>query len=211
MSHPYSFSRDNIPASLYFKSPAAKLRESLTKRNRDPLPSFQKNVNRAKTKKWVEAPSYSYEGDDWGSYDEQDEYGVNGPSSQQSAPAPTGFWRQGQSTAIVGGRRSTTPVPKPTQAPHSALSFDVGDGRRAFSATPHPQEALVQVRTNVPAASAGSRDAPIIWEYRKGVGEEYPAGLGANSLATCYSGYDKFGYRIDGLIDRGGYGIVAKV
>ncbi|KAL4805626.1 hypothetical protein BDV18DRAFT_161274 [Aspergillus unguis] len=33
--------------------------------------SFRTNVNRAKTKRWVEAKKYSYDGDDWG----EDEYG----------------------------------------------------------------------------------------------------------------------------------------
>ncbi|KAL4991425.1 hypothetical protein BDW68DRAFT_141750 [Aspergillus falconensis] len=33
--------------------------------------SFKPNVNRAKTKRWVEAKKYSYDGDDWG----EDEYG----------------------------------------------------------------------------------------------------------------------------------------
>lgn len=35
--------------------------------------SFRKNVNRAKTKRWVEAKQYSYDGDDWGD-DDYDEY-----------------------------------------------------------------------------------------------------------------------------------------
>lgn len=38
-------------------------------------PSFKTNVNRAKTKRWVEAKSYTYDGDDWGEADEYDEYG----------------------------------------------------------------------------------------------------------------------------------------
>ncbi|EER42036.1 conserved hypothetical protein [Histoplasma capsulatum H143] len=32
-------------------------------------PSFKTNVNRQKTKRWVNAKSYSYDGDDWGDDD----------------------------------------------------------------------------------------------------------------------------------------------
>ncbi|KAI3131528.1 hypothetical protein DTO012A7_6282 [Penicillium roqueforti] len=35
--------------------------------------SFQTNVNRSKTKRWVEAKQYSYDGGDWGSDDDDDE------------------------------------------------------------------------------------------------------------------------------------------
>ncbi|RJE22795.1 hypothetical protein PHISCL_04853 [Aspergillus sclerotialis] len=44
--------------------------------------SFRKNVNRAKTKRWVEAKQYSYDGDDWGD-DEYDEYDDNPPPVPQ--------------------------------------------------------------------------------------------------------------------------------
>ena len=59
-------------------------------------PNFKTNVNRAKTKKWVEAKKTNYDGDDWGDYDEYDEYGVDTPpaqpepSQQYAQPAPQG-------------------------------------------------------------------------------------------------------------------------
>lgn len=43
--------------------------------------SFQPNVNRAKTKRWVEAKQYSYDGTDWG--DEEDEY-----QEEETPPVP---------------------------------------------------------------------------------------------------------------------------
>ncbi|KAJ5624331.1 hypothetical protein N7510_000640 [Penicillium lagena] len=43
--------------------------------------SFQPNVNRAKTKRWVEAKQYSYDGTDWG--DEEDEY-----QEEEAPPVP---------------------------------------------------------------------------------------------------------------------------
>ena len=57
--------------------------------------SYKTNVNRAKTKRWVEAKSYSYDGDDWGDADEYDEYGADEePQPQQK---PTGLRQPGQS------------------------------------------------------------------------------------------------------------------
>lgn len=63
--------------------------------------SFRTNVNRAKTKRWVEAKSYSYDGDDWGEVDDYDEYG--GYDEPQNPPKPTGLRQRGQS--------ATHPVP----------------------------------------------------------------------------------------------------
>ena len=86
--------------------------------------SFKTNVNRAKTKRWVEAKSYSYDGDDWGDVDDYDEYGGYDEPTPQAKP--TGLRQQGQtasSTAAgnydIGGRSN---------------SFNRGDERRAFSA-----------------------------------------------------------------------------
>lgn len=57
--------------------------------------SYKTNVNRAKTKRWVEAKSYSYDGDEWGDADEYDEYGADEePPPQQK---PTGLRQPGQS------------------------------------------------------------------------------------------------------------------
>lgn len=57
--------------------------------------SYKTNVNRAKTKRWVEAKSYSYDGDDWGDVDDYDEYG--GYDEPPPAPKPTGLRQRGQS------------------------------------------------------------------------------------------------------------------
>jgi hypothetical protein len=65
-----------------------------------PAPSYKTNVNRAKTKRWVEAKSYSYDGDEWGEADVYDEYDGYEPGP---APKPTGLRQQGQSTAPTPG------------------------------------------------------------------------------------------------------------
>ncbi|MCJ1380798.1 hypothetical protein MMC17_003907 [Xylographa soralifera] len=65
-----------------------------------PPTSFKTNVNRAKTKRWVEAKSYSYDGDDWGEVDDYDEYGGYDTGPPQRA---TGLRQQGQSPASSAG------------------------------------------------------------------------------------------------------------
>lgn len=64
-------------------------------------PTFNTNVNRAKTKKWVEAKSYSYDGDDWGDVDDYDEYGGYDAPDPEPAPEvkPTGLRQRGQSAS----------------------------------------------------------------------------------------------------------------
>ncbi|KAG8534186.1 uncharacterized protein KY384_001030 [Bacidia gigantensis] len=59
--------------------------------------SYKTNVNRAKTKRWVEAKSYSYDGDDWGDVDDYDEYG--GYDEPEPSPKPTGLRQRGQSAS----------------------------------------------------------------------------------------------------------------
>ena len=63
--------------------------------------TFNTNVNRAKTKKWVEAKSYSYDGDDWGDVDDYDEYGGYDAADPEPAPEPkpTGLRQRGQSAS----------------------------------------------------------------------------------------------------------------
>ncbi|KAL8655290.1 MAG: hypothetical protein Q9226_003103 [Calogaya cf. arnoldii] len=129
-----------------------------------PPTSFKTNVNRAKTKRWVEAKSYSYDGDDWGEMDEYDEYG--GYDEPPPPPEPTGLRQRGQSasrdqpspTHPAGyehpqqsqhqyGNLGRQPPMQPQYGARSATnpqyqqsqfqrsgSFDRGDERRAFSA-----------------------------------------------------------------------------
>lgn len=128
------------------------------------VPSFKTNVNRAKTKRWVEAKSYTYDGDDWGDADEYDEYG--GYDEPPPPPKPTGLRQQGQSAHLVhqsphgsptdlyqrsmdtsrqgygnagpaqqyGQRSATNPQPRIETAFGRSNSFDRGDEKRAFSA-----------------------------------------------------------------------------
>lgn len=62
-----------------------------------PPTSFKTNVNRAKTKRWVEAKSYSYDGDDWGDADEYDDYNGYDEPPAPAPSKPTGLRQRGQS------------------------------------------------------------------------------------------------------------------
>ncbi|KAI9821479.1 MAG: hypothetical protein M1832_003326 [Thelocarpon impressellum] len=74
-------------------------------------PSFKTNVNRQKTKRWVEAKSFSYDGDDWGEVDDFDEYGARDPPAP---PKPTGLRQRGQS---IGSPRTPSPNSQSGDAP----------------------------------------------------------------------------------------------
>lgn len=124
--------------------------------------SYKTDVNRAKTKRWAEAKSCSYDGDDWGDADEFDEY--NDPPAP-APPKPTGLRQRGQSathptqvpnesyqgpshgvrhefddtagTAHIkaphGVRSVTNPQPQRNSTMARSNSFDRGDERRVFS------------------------------------------------------------------------------
>jgi hypothetical protein len=138
MSRPYQFgdNQDRVTSPLYADrnrlpcSASACATTNATFRDRraaapyaqGQAPSFKTNVNRAKTKKWVEAKAPSYGGDDWDDYDEEDEYGIEAARDAPLPPLP------GQHP----GRSFTQPI-SPAVRADRRNSFDTGDERRAFS------------------------------------------------------------------------------
>ncbi|KAJ9641365.1 hypothetical protein H2199_005335 [Coniosporium tulheliwenetii] len=128
MSRPYHFTPDQARSPLDRQPP-----------NPFPAgqpPSFKTNVNRAKTKRWVEAKSYSYDGDDWGDADEYDEYGgYDGPLAQQ----PTGLRQPGQGAGTVNEaeRSYADPTSSASAGHHRTTSYDRGDEYRDFSSGSH--------------------------------------------------------------------------
>jgi hypothetical protein len=114
--------------------------------------SYKTNLNRAKTRKWVEAKKNAYDGDDWGDYDEYDEYGVDTPPQQ---PEPSAA----QPSRSFTDPYRQAPLPKPRKN-----SFDAGEEHRAFSAsipTPHtyaPSQPHIQppppIQTQFPPAQS---------------------------------------------------------
>ena len=116
---------------------------SLTSKQRHPLamnppgsrgpppPSFKTNVNRAKTKRWVEAKSYSYDGDDWGDADDFDEYdGYDEPEASQPASARQAGQPSGHPDAPHG---DYPPGPQGLAGRGRVDSYGHGDDQRAFS------------------------------------------------------------------------------
>lgn len=101
--------------------------------------SFKTNVNRQKTKRWVEAKTYAYDGDDWGEADDYDEDRAL-PAPSQPAPSqpgsrPTGLRQRGQSAGVAMSSEM------PTQGAGSALANGIP---RLPEGT--PQTALNDVR-----------------------------------------------------------------
>ena len=115
---------------------------------------WKTNVNRAKTKRWVEAKSYTYDGDDWGDADEYGEYGGYDKESEPPPPKPTGLRQAGKTGSPANAQSQPTQTPPSQQAQVSqplvqpqppyqqpdrerASSFGRGDDHRAFSG-PNP-------------------------------------------------------------------------
>lgn len=122
-------------------------------------PSFQTNVNRAKTKRWVEAKSYSYDGDDWGD-DEYDEYDPSPPPPPPPPPA----------ARTTGLRKPSQGVPSPTSEPSSGRlpsstrqspvqQHDMPRGRSPPARSPSLQEIPSRSVTS-PPVEASSNEAP---------------------------------------------------
>ena len=92
--------------------------------------TFNTNVNRAKTKKWVEAKSYSYDGDDWGDVDDYDEYGGYDEPAPAPAPEskPTGLRQRGQSASRMPQDPPYSARQDPYQSPvDTRLHGNVGE------------------------------------------------------------------------------------
>jgi hypothetical protein len=98
--------------------------------------SYKTNVNRAKTKKWVQAKKNAYDGDDWGQYDEYDEYGVNQEPQEPEPPAQRYYTQRTEQPS-----RSFTDPSQQAPLPRGRRnSFEHGEEQRAFSSTiPYPQ------------------------------------------------------------------------
>ncbi|CEJ56987.1 hypothetical protein PMG11_05697 [Penicillium brasilianum] len=65
-------------------------------------PSFERNVNRQKTQRWVQAKQYSYDGGDWGDDDDEEE-----EDERPAAPAPPyATHKTGSTSELSSGRLS---------------------------------------------------------------------------------------------------------
>ena len=104
--------------------------------------SFNTNVNRAKTKKWLDAKSYSYDGDDWGDVDDYDEYG--GYQEPDPVPKPTGLRQRGQSATQppqegYGAGAEVYQLPVDTRQPYNNISGMPPQQQYGGRSTTNPQ------------------------------------------------------------------------
>ncbi|KAL4778320.1 hypothetical protein BJX76DRAFT_148586 [Aspergillus varians] len=72
--------------------------------------SFKPNVNRAKTKRWVEAKKYSYDGDDWGE-DEYGEYEYDDESPESQAQQTSAHQSTPDISSTLTKESSRPPLP----------------------------------------------------------------------------------------------------
>jgi len=92
--------------------------------------SFKTNVNRTKTKRWVEARQYSYDGTDWGDSDEYEDNEDPSAASKQTGPKESSQGMRNTSTPTSPGvsdrpmrtsaRAETFPAPGHSGSPPSA-------------------------------------------------------------------------------------------
>lgn len=135
---------------------------------------YAANVNRAKTKKWVEAKSYSYDGDDWGEVDDYDEYGGYNEPEPELVSRPTGLRQRGQSASKMPqeayeARQDIYQSPVDVRQPYENIGRPPPQqqhGGRSFT-SPHPKQQPMTVRSNSfdrdddrRAFSAGGLQAP---------------------------------------------------
>jgi hypothetical protein len=153
---------------------------------------FTANVNRAKTKKWVEAKSYSYDGDDWGEVDDYDEYG--GYDEPEPAQKATGLRKRGQSASQMPREahearqdlyQSPVDSRQPYEIPEGPLPQQQYGGGN-FTNT-HPQQKSAIVRTSSferdderRAFSAGGpqqlqKQDLSVYNFQPGPSPKYPA------------------------------------
>ncbi|KAI0503224.1 hypothetical protein F5B22DRAFT_560683 [Xylaria bambusicola] len=163
-----------------------------------PLPSagsntsYKANVNRTKTRKWVEAKVQNYDGDDWGNdYDDDYDDGDDQPYEPEPMPPkitkPTGLRQPGQtglpstrtfsqpSTTLWSSADSRVPGPSSLRSPSGPPSLHVQTQPTATGTPPPPHAvesahpATTSSHTNVPPGSysAGPTTVPSRFPPRK--------------------------------------------
>ncbi|KAJ9257214.1 hypothetical protein DTO195F2_5556 [Paecilomyces variotii] len=89
--------------------------------------SFKTNVNRAKSKRWVEAKSYSYDGDDWGSDDEYDD------EEEEEPPVPPLPSQRDRSRSSTRDPGSSAPSDVPRLGQERTRSPNLDDKSRSLA------------------------------------------------------------------------------
>ncbi|KAI0010476.1 hypothetical protein F4779DRAFT_627176 [Xylariaceae sp. FL0662B] len=115
--------------------------------------SYKTNVNRTKTRKWVEAKMQSYDGDDWGN-DFEDEEEEEEEEPEQAPPKATGLRQPGQSNY----HSISQPAPRTFSQPAAAVpQLPSQSALRNHSG---PPSLHIQTQQTAPVAEPPSRVPP---------------------------------------------------
>lgn len=161
MSGPFRYEHDSARSPLYVvlhRHSHGFILTSYSDRSQAPPVgqslNFKTNVNRMKTKKWVQAKKTDYGGDDWGDYDEFDEYGGNDepepeqPQPSTQLPSQRYYGQQGNQQA----RNFTDPPQQLAVSKGRRNSFERGEEQRAFSSSlAQPQQDYAKQPDSLPA------------------------------------------------------------
>ena len=132
------------------------------------------NVNRSKTKRWVEAKSYSYDGDDWGDVDEYGEY-----DEPKATAKPAGLRKVTAPASTTGLTQS------PTSERERTNSFTQDDERRAFSGPTRTAYAQPQPPRAQPGSTQQQPQSSQLLQNTSQLGND-----GRNSTITANIPYD---------------------
>ncbi|KAG9253982.1 uncharacterized protein F5Z01DRAFT_110363 [Emericellopsis atlantica] len=103
--------------------------------------SYAVNINRKKTRKWVEAKVQNYDGDDWGAPESEDEPDSPEVPLPAPRPAPVGGTRLPSESRIPGaGRAPQAPILQQPQAPTKPAYERPEVGISAATDAPVPSE-----------------------------------------------------------------------
>ncbi|KAI0130440.1 hypothetical protein BJ170DRAFT_315282 [Xylariales sp. AK1849] len=116
---------------------------------------YQANVNRTKTRKWVEAKTQNYDGDDWGNdFDDEDDDDENEPPP----PKPTGLRYPGQTAPVIQNQPPISQSSRASSQPAAAFGHGSGD----FSGTRSPSgPPSLHIQTRQPSPTNPARSSPM--------------------------------------------------
>uniref|UniRef100_A0A8H7NLH9 Uncharacterized protein n=1 Tax=Bionectria ochroleuca TaxID=29856 RepID=A0A8H7NLH9_BIOOC len=85
--------------------------------------AYKVNVNRTKTRKWVEAKTVNYDGDDWGASDDDEPESPDDEPPMPRGPPPLSNSRLPSDSRIPALRRPTFPIPSANQPTQETISI----------------------------------------------------------------------------------------
>ncbi|KAJ5668383.1 uncharacterized protein N7477_006953 [Penicillium maclennaniae] len=141
--------------------------------------SFQTNVNRAKTRRWVEAKQYSYDGGDWGDEDDEEEEELPIPPQPPYATHRTGSSSELSSRRLSGLGFGTD---ESRASPSAEARADSCGGDKALPFV-RPVDLYKRMREERPSVDSGRQAAaslgPIV-----GPSAQTPVPVSESSTAT---------------------------